>query len=288
MVNRTKIAKKVSIITIISNSILSILKVTAGIVGNSSAIVADGLHSLSDVFTTVIAYIGIKIADKKPDESHPYGHEKFEAVLSKILAIFLFVTAAGIIYSAILNLQEGSFEKPSNIALAAAIVSIVVKEWMFRYTIRSAELINSSALKADAWHHRTDSFSSIGSLIGVIGAQNGYYFFEPLAAIFIGLFIVKVAFDIYLQSVRELTDASADEETIGEIRKLAMEVEGVKRIDLLMTRVHGSFIFVDIEIAVDGNVILYDAHEIAERVHDDLEEKIKKIKHCMVHVNPYE
>lgn len=288
MENRVKIATRVSIITVIVNVFLSGIKIVIGTLGNSSSIVADGIHSMTDVFTTIIAFVGVKLSAKKADDNHQYGHEKFEPVMSKVLATVLIVTALLIGYNGIKNIfRVDELVTPSRLNLLAAGISIISKEWMYHYTVRAANKIKSSALKADAWHHRSDALSSIGSLIGVGGALLGFKFFDPLAAILIALIILKVAVDIYLKSVDEVMDKSADEETLEKIRQVVMSVDGVIQIDLLLTRQHVAMVYVDIEIGVEGNLKLWDAHEIAEVVHNKVEAEIDSVKHCMVHVNPY-
>lgn len=288
MENRVEIAKKVSIVTVLWNTILSVVKVVIGTLGNSGAIVADGIHSMTDVFTTVIAYVGVRLSAKQADEDHPYGHEKFEPVMSKILATVLIVTALMIGLNGIKNIfRADELMTPSALNLVAAGLSIVVKEWMYRYTLKSANEINSSALKADAWHHRSDAFSSIGSLIGVGGAILGFKFFDPLASIVIALIILKIAVEIYIKSVDEVMDKSADEETTSKIRAAVQTVKGVVAIDLLLTRQHASVLYVDIEIGVNGDLTLWKAHLIAEKVHHVVEREVELVKHCMVHVNPY-
>lgn len=285
---RVKIATRVSIITVIVNAVLSIVKVLIGVIGHSSSIVADGIHSMTDVFTTIIAFVGVKLSAKKADEDHQYGHEKFEPVMSKILATVLIVTALLIGYNGIKNIFNAeALIRPSAINLLAAGLSIVTKEWMYHYTVKAANKINSGALKADAWHHRSDALSSIGSLIGVAGAMLGYQFFDPLAAVVIAVIILKVAVDIYLKSIDEVMDKSADDETIEKIKSVALAVEGVVKVDLLLTRQHASVLYVDMEIGVKGDLLLWDAHEIAENVHEAIEKEIPLVKHCMVHVNPY-
>jgi cation diffusion facilitator family transporter len=286
--NRVKVATRVSIITVIVNILLSAIKVIIGTLGRSSSIVADGIHSMTDVFTTVIAYIGVQLSAKKADDDHQYGHEKFEPVMSKVLATVLIVTALLIGYNGIKNIfNADALETPSRLNLVAAFISIITKEWMYHYTKKAADQIKSSALKADAWHHRSDAMSSVGSLIGVGAAILGYKFFDPLAAIVIAVIILKVAIEIYLKSVDEVMDKSADDETIESIREVTESVEGVLSIDLLLTRQHVNLVYVDIEIGVKGDLSLWEAHEIAEAVHEQVEEKIESVKHCMVHVNPY-
>lgn len=284
---RQRIVNRISIVTIVVNILLSAVKVIIGFVGRSNAMIADGIHSLSDVFSTIVAMIGIKLADKEDDENHPYGHEKIEPVMGKILANILLLTAVFMGYKGVKSIFIGDYLVPERIAIYAAVLSIIVKEWMFRYTVRAAKKIESSALLADAWHHRSDALSSIGSLIGVTGAIFGYPVLDPIASVIISIFVGKVAVDIYLQSVKALIDSAADEEMIGDIRKIILETKGVIQIDELKTRVHANKIFVDVEIAVDSNLSVSEAHRIAENVHDNIEKKLKKVKHCMVHVNPF-
>ncbi|BEP28561.1 cation diffusion facilitator family transporter [Helicovermis profundi] len=272
--------------TIVLNILLSFFKVIVGIFGRSSVLIADGIHSASDVITTIVAFIGVKIAGKSDDEDHQYGHEKLEPVMSKLLAIFLFVTAVFLAYNAFKNIQAANYSEPSVVTLVIAVVSIVVKEWMYRYTLKGSLILESSALKADAWHHRSDAFSSVAAVVGIGGAMMGYFILEPIVTIGISAFIMKISVDIYIESVKELIDTAVDSDTLKEIKFIVNEVNGVLSIDLLKTRLHASKIYVDIEIGVEESLSLKEAHCIAESVHNQLETKNKKIKHCMVHVNP--
>lgn len=282
-----RMANRVSIITIIINLVLSVLKFLVGFFGHSQALISDAIHSASDVVSTVAVMFGINLSDKKSDTSHPYGHERIECIFSIILAMMLFITGAGIGITAIKNIVSGAeIAIPSKIALIAATVSIAVKEWMYHYTKRAAKKINSSSMLADAWHHRSDALSSVGSLIGVGGALLGFTICEPIASIVICIFIGKASVDIFMDAVNRLIDRSCTDEEIERIRECVMEIDGVKNIDKLMTRRFGSKIYVDLEIAEDANITLLEAHHIAERVHDNIEEKMPEVKHCMIHVNP--
>lgn len=286
--DRSSLLNRISFVSILVNVALSAVKILAGIFGRSGALVADGIHSVSDVVTTVLAYVGVKMSDKLDDDDHQYGHEKYEPVMGKLLATVLFITAIMLAYSATKELQSGVIEKPTVLPLLAAILSIVVKEWMYRYTLKGAIILDSSALKADAWHHRSDALSSLGSFVGVGGALMGYTILEPVVTFGIAALIMKVAVDIYLQSVKALMDVAADNDTVQEIKSVINSVDGVQRIDELKTRIHGNRIYVDVEIAVLEDLTVKIAHDIAEKVHDMIEESNRKIKHCMVHVNPYE
>ncbi len=284
---KLRIVNRISLVSILANVLLSIIKVIIGFVGRSSAIIADGIHSLSDVFSTIVAMIGVRLASKEDDENHPYGHEKIEPVMGKVLANILILTAIFMGYEAIKSILGRDYTVPGKITIYAAIFSILVKEWMYHYTLRGAKKIESSAMMADAWHHRTDALSSVGSLIGVTGAILGYPIFDPLASVAISILVAKVGFDIYMQSVKELIDSSADEETLQKIRSIILNTKGVIQIDELKTRIHANKLYVDVEIAVDSALTVGQAHKIAENVHDNIEDKLKKVKHCMVHVNPF-
>lgn len=282
-----KLANKVSVITIILNLALSLFKFIIGFVGHSQALVSDAVHSASDVVSTIAVMFGVNMSAKKSDSSHPYGHERIESIFSIILAMMLFITGLGIGITAIKTIISGAeIAIPEKITLVAAIVSIGVKEWMYHFTKRTAIKIDSSSLLADAWHHRSDALSSIGSLIGIGGALLGFKICEPIASIVICIFIAKASIEIFMDAVNRLVDRACSDEEIEEIRKCIMEIDGVKRIDSLMTRRFGSKIYVDLEIAEDPDITLREAHDIAERVHDNIENKIENIKHCMIHVNP--
>ncbi|MGN0814199.1 MAG: cation diffusion facilitator family transporter [Candidatus Coproplasma sp.] len=285
-----KIAIKTSIITIVLNFALSAFKLLAGILGNSLAMVSDAIHSASDVFSTFVVIIGVKISAKAPDKNHEFGHERFECVAAIVLAIVLFATGAFIGYGGINNIITGAYNdalKPTALALSAAIISIVVKEGMFWYTWLAAKKVNSGALKADAWHHRSDALSSIGSLIGIVGAMCGVPILDSIAAIVICLLVIKAAIDVFIDAVKKMTDQACDEKTETEISDYIKSCDGVKNLDSLMTRLFGNRIYVIAEIACDKDLPLYEAHDIAERVHDGLEEKFPLVKHVTVHVNPY-
>ena len=284
-----QVANKVSLITITGNLVLSVMKLMAGIMAHSSAMISDAIHSASDVFSTFVVIIGIRLASKKPDKEHPYGHERLECVAAIILAIVLFITGLGIGIDALNKILRGNYndlQVPGIPALAAAIVSIVSKEGMYWYTRYYAKKIDSSALMADAWHHRSDAFSSVGALIGIGGARLGFPIMDSIASLVIFLFIVKAALDIFRYAMDKMVDHSCDEVTEQQIRSCVMKNENVICIDLLQTRIFGNKIYVDVEIQADGSITLQEAHNIAESVHDNIERNFPKVKHIMVHVNP--
>jgi cation diffusion facilitator family transporter len=287
MEERTSIGVGVSKNTILVNTILGTIKVFAGIVASSNAMIADGIHSFSDVITTIGVIIGLKLSNKPDDKCHPYGHERIESISSLFLAIMLFGVAIAIGYSGIKNIALGEIKNPGVLAIWAAILSIVVKEWMYFYTIKYANQLNSSSLRADAWHHRSDSFSSIGALIGIIGARMGLPVLDSVAAVIICIIIIKVAYDVLKQSINQLIDASADEKIINDINEKLHTIDGIRHIDNIKTRQHASKVYVDVEVSVDSKLTVEQGHDIAINIHHGVEEN-EYVKHCMVHINPYE
>ena len=284
-------AVKVSLVSIIGNTVLSLFKILAGVLAHSGAMVSDAVHSASDVFSSIIVIVGVKIAAKKSDKDHPYGHERFECVAAIILAVILLICGLFIGHTAIEKIGADDTQElaiPGMLALIAAITSIVVKEAMFWYTRINAKRIDSSVLMAEAWHHRSDALSSVGALIGICGAQFGLPILEPIASIVICLFIFKVAFDIFKDAIDRMVDHSCDKESEERIRQCAMSVSGVLSVDLLRTRVFGNKIYVDIEISADSTLPLAQAHGISDEVHDTIEREFPQVKHIMVHVNPME
>ena len=291
MEENRKTANRVSVITIIGNVILSVFKLIAGIVAHSSAMISDAIHSASDVFSTFVVIIGIKLASKESDKEHPYGHERLECVAAILLSVILFITGMGIGLDAFKKIVSGNYgelQAPGVLALIAAIVSIVTKEGMYWYTRHYALKIDSAALMADAWHHRSDAFSSVGALIGIGGAMLGFPVMDSVASLVIFVFIAKAAFDIFKDAMDKMVDHSCDEETENKMRECVLQNESVRGIDMLQTRIFGNKIYVDVEIILDATLTLGEAHAIAEDVHDDIEKNFPKVKHIMIHVNPCE
>ena len=282
-----KTAKKLSRVGIYGNVLLAAFKLFAGIFGRSGAMVSDAVHSLSDVFATFIAYFGVLLSKRPEDEAHPYGHERFECVASLVLGLILAGTGIGIGYTGIRKLiSHEELAVPTLLPLIAAIISIIVKEGMFWYTMYYAKKMDSLAFKADAWHHRSDAFSSVGSFIGILLAKLGLPVMDPVASLVICLFILKVAFDITKDALDKMLDTSSGEAFEEELRTFIEAQPGVEKVDLLHTRQFGNKIYADLEIAVDRYMSLIDAHAIAERVHGELEQQYPKIKHVTIHVNP--
>lgn len=289
--SHTKTAFIICIVSIIVNAALTAFKIVAGILGNSFAMISDAIHSASDVLSTLIVMIGVKAASKKADVTHPYGHERFECVAAIILAVMLGVTGGIIGKNGITRIIDGSYENvsiPTYLALSAAIVSIVTKEAMFHVTNHYAKKINSGALKADAWHHRSDALSSIGSFLGILFAIIGFPIMDSIAEIAISLLIIKAAVSVFKESIDKMTDSSCDRLTERQIKELIISLDGVLGLDLVKTRKFGDRLYVEVEISADGDLTLYEAHKIADCVHDEIELRFPQVKHCTVHTNPKE
>lgn len=284
------LALRVSRISILINLLLSLFKFIAGIAAHSGAMVSDAIHSASDVVSTIIVMIGVSISEKESDKEHPYGHERLECVASIILALILAMTGLGIGLTGLQKILAGNHENltiPGFLALAAAFISIITKEWMYWYTRNAARKINSGALMADAWHHRSDALSSIGALVGIGAARLGFPVMEPVASLVICLFIIKASVDIFKDAMDKMVDKACPDEIVEELKSVILAQAEVKGIDELKTRLFGPRFYVDVEILVDGSKSLLEAHAIAENVHDAIEQKFPNVKHCMVHVNPY-
>ena len=285
-----KIVNKLSRVGILGNVLLVAFKLFAGIFGKSGAMVSDAIHSLSDVVATLIAFIGVKLSRRKEDAEHPYGHERLECVASLILGLILAATGIGIGYTGIQKLffARDTLEVPTVLPLIAALVSIAVKEGMFWYTMHYAKKLDSPAFKADAWHHRSDAISSVGSFIGIGLAKLGIPEMDAVASLVICLLILKVAFDIAKDALAKMLDTSVGNDVEKSIRTFVEQQPGVDHVDMLHTRQFGSKIYVDLEIAVGRDISLVDAHTIAESVHRSMEQEFPKVKHVMIHVNPLE
>ncbi|MER2150729.1 MAG: cation diffusion facilitator family transporter [Candidatus Limivicinus sp.] len=286
--DQRKIVNKLSRVGILGNVLLSAFKLFAGVFGKSGAMVSDAVHSLSDVFATLIAYIGVRLSQRQEDTEHPYGHERLECVAALILGLILAGTGLGIGSSGIRKIffERAALETPTLLPLIAAVVSILVKEGMFRYTMHYAEKLDSAAFRADAWHHRSDALSSVGSFIGIGMARLGFPIMDPIASLVICVLILKVAFDIIRDAITKMLDTSCSDDYEQKLRRFVEEQPGVEGVDLLHTRQFGNKVYVDLEIAVNRDLSLGDAHAIAERVHSGVEQNFPNVKHVMIHVNP--
>ena len=288
MQTAAKLALRVSWVSLIVNLLLSAGKLLAGVLAHSGAMVSDAVHSLSDVCSTVVVMIGVRASSKAEDAEHPYGHERMECVAAVILSGILLATGLVIGWEGVQKILAGrdALEAPGLLAVIAAAVSILVKELLFRYVRSHARRLDSTALMAEAWHHRSDALSSIGALAGILGARAGFPVLDPLASVVICVFIAKAAYDIFRDAMDKMVDHSCDEETENAIRLCAIEQKEVERIDLLRTREFGNRVYIEMEIAVDGDLPLRQAHAVAETIHDEIEKRFPKVKHIMIHVNP--
>ena len=287
--NPERIAVRVSMVSIMGNAILTLFKILAGILGHSGAMISDAINSASDVASGVIVMIGIRISTKDSDREHPYGHERFECVVAIVLSIILLISGLFIGHNAIEQLSDinsADFAIPNVLALIVAVISIVSKEVMYWYTRHFAKRLESTALMATAWDHRSDALSSIGAFVGILGARMGFPALDTIASLVICAFIIKAAYDIFVDAIGKMVDHACSKETEAKIAACATEEEGVLGVDHIRTRVFGNRIYVDIEICANGELSLQEGHEIAERVHRSIEEKFEKVKHITVHVNP--
>ena len=280
-------ATRVSLVSMITNVILTLLKLAAGLLAHSGAMISDAVHSASDIFSGLIVLLGVKISTKEPDEQHPYGHERYECVAALLLSGILAVVGGAIGIGAVKDIISGkTAEIPGLLALIAAVVSIAVKESLFWYTRGYAKKYRSTALHAEAWHQRSDALSSIGALIGIAGARMGVPVMEPIASLIIALFILRVAIRIFKEAIDQMVDHSCNEEAEEGFRATALQQPWEMGVEMLRTRMFGNRVYVDLEIAADPNLTLAAAHEIAEDVHDAIEKTFPEVKHIMVHVNP--
>lgn len=285
-----RIISRLAFVGIAGNILLTAFKLFAGIAGNSSAMISDSVHSLSDVFATFIAWLGALISRKPQDEDHPYGHERFECVASLILGLILLLTGAGIGFEALGKIfrADALHAEAGTIALVAAIVSIAVKESMYHYTLHYARMLNSAVFTADAWHHRSDAFSSIGALAGIIGSRMGYPVLDSVASAIICGMIIWTAYGILKDSITKIVDTSCGEKYESKLKDFINAQAGVLGIKTMHSRLFSEKVFVDVSILVDGDQTLRKATAIADAVHHEVEKEFLEVKHIMIHIHPAE
>ncbi|MCK5731416.1 MAG: cation transporter [Tenericutes bacterium] len=286
-----KIIKKNSIFTMIANIFLAIAKMGAGIIGSSSVLIADAINSISDVATNIVVFISAKLSRKEQDKDHPYGHEKIDSVISIFIGAAVIVTAFEVGKNAVERLYDFIFngyviQTPKWYVLLIILITIIVKEFLFQKTRKEAKIAKSSALLAQAWDHRSDTIASFGAGVGVIGVLLGWSFFDPIASVVIALFIFRVGFKIAALGVSQVVDKSADDLTCEKIKEIVFKYKEVKSLDDIKTRMFGMKLYVDLEIGLHFSMSLEEAHEIAERLHDEIENTIPEVLHCMIHINP--
>ncbi|OEH86629.1 hypothetical protein BHU72_10260 [Desulfuribacillus stibiiarsenatis] len=285
---RYRLGKKATYIGIIGNVILTIFKAIIGFISGSMAMVADAFHSLSDVLGSVIVLWGLKLAQKPADANHHYGHGKAESVVAKLIAFLLFLTGLGVAYAAYTTLIQPVIEIPQKAALWAAGISIISKEAMYRYTMNVANKIGSSAIKADAWHHRTDALSSVAALIGIGGALLGYPILDPVAGIIVAIMIGYAAIEIYWTATKELMDEAPSSEILDKIKEVALTVEGVYTVQDVKGRFNGPRIFIDMKICVNKDLTVEVGHQIAGKAKHQILTEMKDVEDVLIHVNPCE
>ncbi len=288
-----KRGETITLICLVGNIVLSILKFIAGILGNSKAMIADALHSTSDVIATIVVFIGIRIAKKPRDKNHPYGHGKVEPLASLFVGILLITAAFAVIQRIAESISTHSFTTPSSIALVAALFSIVAKEIMFRFTFTEGKRINSESIMANAWDHRSDAYSSIGTFCGIgasmLGQRMGIHWLEymdPLAGAIVAGMILKVAYDILKQSIKGLMDSSPETEILDEIERAVSQIEEVLGIPWIKARYVGRYLFIDIALEVDPNMTVHEGHDIAVEAEKTLKKNITHAFEIIVHVEP--
>ncbi|MGJ3353198.1 cation diffusion facilitator family transporter [Providencia sp. Je.9.19] len=283
-----KAARKSTLISVAVNTVLSVWQIIIGIFSHSSGLIADGIHTLSDLIADFVVLIANKKSHKKPDEDHPYGHFRYENGASLILGIILLIVGVGMVWSAIQKmLNPDLIQEVHMIALVAALISLVAKEGLFRYMLRVANKVNSSMLVANAWHARSDAASSLVVAIGIIGSLCGFRIFDPIAALIVGTFVFRMGYKFTNQSIQDLMDKGADEETLMEIRQILDNSNEIAGYHDLKTRKSGDFYLVDVHLELDGNMTIFKGHEITVNVQKRLMQH-PQILNVMTHLDPYD
>jgi cation diffusion facilitator family transporter len=292
---REKTIYKTTIIGSLANCFLLIFKFVGGILGNSTAMIADAVHSLSDFVTDIIVIVFVRISGKPEDENHDYGHGKYETLATAVIGIILFFVGIGILINAISSIsdffQGKQLKAPGTLALLAAIVSIAVKEILYQYTVRVGKSLNSKVVVANAWHHRSDAFSSIGTMIGICGAiflGEQWRVLDPLAALVVSIFIVKVSIQLAVPCIDELLEKSLPLEEEEKIRSIILSFPEVTSPHHLRTRHIGNNIAIEVHIRMDGKMTLNDAHKITQNIEKKLKNEFGKDTHIGIHMEPRE
>lgn len=285
----------ITLICLVGNIVLSIFKLIAGIMGNSKAMVSDALHSTSDVIATIVVYIGIRIAKKPIDKEHPYGHGKVEPLASFFVGIMLVIAAFAVIKGIFDSIMTHSFTTPSSIALIAAIISVIIKEFMFRITYSEGKKINSESIMANAWDHRSDAYSSIGTSLGIAASMIGKQmnipylgYMDPLAGAVVAFMIINVAYNILKQSVKGLMDASPGTEVINQIEVVVLGIEEVACVPWVKARYIGQHLFIDLALQVNPDITVHEGHYISEKAEKIILKEILYAYEVIVHIEPWE
>ncbi|HAW59868.1 MAG TPA: cation transporter [Actinobacteria bacterium] len=279
--------EKVTWVGIWVNLALTIFKALAGILGRSQAMTADAAHSFSDICSDVVVLVSLKIAKRPVDERHPYGHGKIEAIAAVVVGGMVALVGLTILWMAVQTILGRTIRTPGVIALVAALISILVKEALFQYTVRIGKRLGSPVVMANAWHHRSDAFSSVVALVGITGARIGYPILDPLTGVAVSLFVMKVAYDIVLGAFHQLMDTSPDERILKGITRLAEKVEGVEHVHEIKARRMGQYLLVDLKLEVDPDTSVAMGHAIASEVKHEIMKNMSDVADVMIHVNPH-
>lgn len=286
MDSRTRTTNRVGFFSISINIILTILKISVGFYGNSKALIADGIHSLSDIVSTVIVLLSMKFAQTKADQEHPYGHGKAEAIGTTVLGMILLVTSLALIKDNIINSFAGKIVVPENLALWIAVLSILTKEGLYRYTIITGKKINSKVLIADAHHHRSDAISSVAALIGILGSKLGYPILDPLAGFAVSIFIARIGIKIFREATHELLDGTPPAGRVEEIETQIIQIPGVRGINNIKIRTYGPSYYIELAIVVDNNLNIEEAHNVSVKVQKYIKRLNEDVKEVFIHLDP--
>jgi len=284
---RYKYTKRVTLVGALINVVLSVLKVAFGIIGQSQSLIADGVHSISDLISDGMVLVAAKHTSKDADANHPYGHGRIETLVTVGLGLFLVAIAGGICIDALRRiLDPAALLHPGWLALVVALISIVSKEYLYHYTMGVAQQFRSKMLRANAWHHRSDAISSIIVLVGVGGSMLGWPYLDAIAAIGVGIMIGKIGWDISFQSVLELVDTGLEPEHVADIQERIKSIPGVKQLHMLRTRRVGGNALVDVHVQVSPKLSVSEGHFIGEKVRSILIEEDDEVSDVMVHIDP--
>lgn len=283
---RSSASQRVTVVGALVNLLLSALKLVVGWMANSAALVADGIHSLSDLASDGLVWFAARHAGEAPDEEHPYGHGRFETAATLGLGILLGIVALGIVWDAVQRAASGSHAVPGVLAIYAALISIVAKEALYWYTIAVARRVKSEMLRANAWHHRSDAISSVVVLIGIAGAMAGWPYLDSLAAVIVGIMVAKIGWDLGWEAMQELVDAALDPEQVRAAQKAILSVDGVRSVHMLRTRRHGHQAAADVHVQVDPRLSVSEGHMISQAVEKQLKWAVESINDVTVHIDP--
>ncbi len=287
-----RIIKNNTLMTMIINAFLAVMKMLAGIFGKSSVLISDAVNSIGDIATNIVVYISAIFSRKERDKDHPYGHEKYDSIISIFLGVAIIITAFEVGREAVIKLYDffvygTAIDTPKWFALAAAALTILIKEFLFQKTKRDAKKAHSGALLAQAWDHRSDTIASFGAIVGITGVMLGASYLDPIASLLIAFFILRLGYRIVASGVGQVVDKSADPITEQTIKDIVVKYPEIQSLDVIKTRMFGMKIYVDLEISMDFQLSLEKSHSVAQRLHDEIEEAIPEVLHCMIHCNPY-